>query len=206
MSTKEKLQEMLGADYTLQWIIGRGGMATVWLADDNRSNSEVAIKVLRPEYSNNDEFLARFRNEAVAAEDIHSDNVVRTYDYREAPDDFGHTFCFLIMEYVRGESLADLLQREKSLSEELALDVLEQAAHGLSILHRHGLVHRDIKPGNLLITQHGRVKITDFGIAKAAAAVPLTRTGMVVGTAQYVSPEQAQGKEVGPASDVYSLG
>ncbi|AGS33508.1 serine/threonine-protein kinase [Corynebacterium maris DSM 45190] len=206
MENKEQLQGLLGDDYTLQWVIGRGGMSTVWLADDNRSDTEVAVKVLRPEFSNNDEFLARFRNEAVAAEDIHSDNVVRTYDYREAPDPAGHTFCFLIMEYVRGESLADLLQREKALSEELALDVMEQAAHGLSILHRHGLVHRDIKPGNLLVTQNGQVKITDFGIAKAAAAVPLTRTGMVVGTAQYVSPEQAQGQEVGAPSDVYSLG
>ena len=206
MENKEQLQGLLGDDYTLQWVIGRGGMSTVWLADDNRSDTEVAVKVLRPEFSNNDEFLARFRNEAVAAEDIHSDNVVRTYDYREAPDPAGHTFCFLIMEYVRGESLADMLQREKALSEELALDVMEQAAHGLSILHRNGLVHRDIKPGNLMVTQNGQVKITDFGIAKAAAAVPLTRTGMVVGTAQYVSPEQAQGQEVGASSDVYSLG
>ena len=112
----------------------------------------------------------------------------------------------MALEYVRGESLADLLARENTLQEELALDVLEQAAHGLSIIHRMELVHRDIKPGNLLITQNGQVKITDFGIAKAAAAVPLTRTGMVVGTAQYVSPEQAQGKDVTPASDVYSLG
>lgn len=203
---REQLQALIGDDYQLQWIIGHGGMSTVWLADDVRGRREVAIKFLRPEFSNNDEFLERFRYEATAAEDIDSDNVVATYDYREIPDPAGHTNCFIAMEYVRGESLADLLAREGSLGEDLALDVIEQAAHGLSVIHRMGLIHRDIKPGNLLITQNGQVKITDFGIAKAAAAVPLTRTGMVVGTAQYVSPEQAQGFEVTPSTDVYSLG
>lgn len=202
---KDHLQELIGSDYELQWIIGHGGMSTVWLADDTRNDREVAIKVLRPEFSDNQEFLSRFRNEAESAESIQSDNVVATYDYRELEDN-GRKFCFMALEYVRGESLADLLARENTLQEELALDVLEQAGHGLSIIHRMGLVHRDIKPGNLMITQNGQVKITDFGIAKAAASVPLTRTGMVVGTAQYVSPEQAQGKEVTPASDIYSLG
>ncbi|MDO5032151.1 serine/threonine-protein kinase [Corynebacterium sp.] len=202
---KDHLQALIGEDYQLQWIIGHGGMSTVWLADDVRNDREVAIKVLRPEFSDNNEFLSRFRNEAESAESIHSENVVATYDYRELEDN-GRMFCFMALEYVRGESLADLLARENSLPETLALDVMEQAAHGLSAIHHMGLVHRDIKPGNLMITQNGQVKITDFGIAKAAAAVPLTRTGMVVGTAQYVSPEQAQGMEVTPASDVYSLG
>lgn len=203
---KDRLQELIGADYRLQWIIGHGGMSTVWLADDVVNDREVAIKVLRPEFSDNQEFLSRFRNEAQAAENIDSEHVVATYDYREVPDPAGHTFCFIVMEFVRGESLADLLEREGSLPEDLALDVMEQAAHGLSVIHRMNMVHRDIKPGNMLITANGILKITDFGIAKAAAAVPLTRTGMVVGTAQYVSPEQAQGKEVTAASDIYSLG
>ncbi|ART20223.1 serine/threonine protein kinase [Corynebacterium striatum] len=202
---REHLQHLIGEDYQLQWIIGHGGMSTVWLADDVRGDREVAIKVLRPEFSDNTEFLSRFRNEAQSAESINSENVVATYDYRELEDN-GRTFCFMALEYVRGESLADLLAREGALPETLALDVMEQAAHGLAVIHRMGLVHRDIKPGNLMITQNGQVKITDFGIAKAAAAVPLTRTGMVVGTAQYVSPEQAQGLDVTPASDVYSLG
>lgn len=202
---REHLQHLIGEDYQLQWIIGHGGMSTVWLADDVHGDREVAIKVLRPEFSDNTEFLSRFRNEAQSAESINSENVVATYDYRELEDN-GRTFCFMALEYVRGESLADLLAREGALPETLALDVMEQAAHGLSVIHRMGLVHRDIKPGNLMITQNGQVKITDFGIAKAAAAVPLTRTGMVVGTAQYVSPEQAQGLDVTPASDVYSLG
>ena len=206
VNNRENIQALVGDAYELQWVIGHGGMSTVWLADDHANDREVAIKILRPEFSDNNEFLDRFRNEADAARCLESDNVVATYDYAEVTEDNGHTFCFIVMEYIRGESLADLLQREGSLDESLALDVLEQAAHGLSIIHRMGLVHRDIKPGNLLVTQNGQVKIADFGIAKAAEAVPLTRTGMVVGTAQYVSPEQAQGHSVTPASDVYSLG
>ena len=202
---RDDLQQLIGPDYQLQWIIGHGGMSTVWLADDVANEREVALKVLRPEYSGNEEFLTRFRNEALAAEGINSPNVVATYDYREVATPAGFTMCFIAMEYIRGESLADLIARQGQLSEDLALDVLEQAAHGLAVIHRMGLVHRDIKPGNLMLTQNGQIKITDFGIAKAAAAVPLTRTGMVVGTAQYVSPEQAQGMSVTPASDVYSL-
>lgn len=202
---RAELQELIGPDYQLQWIIGHGGMSTVWLADDPANDREVAVKVLRPEFSGTEEFLTRFRNEAHAAQGINSANVVATYDYREIPTREGFNVCFIVMEYVRGESLADLIAREGKLDESVALDVLEQAAHGLAVIHQLGLVHRDIKPGNLMITQNGKVKITDFGIAKAASAVPLTRTGMVVGTAQYVSPEQAQGFEVTAASDVYSL-
>ncbi|WP_342318772.1 serine/threonine-protein kinase [Corynebacterium mayonis] len=203
---REELQNLVGSSYRLQWVIGHGGMSTVWLADDRVNDREVAIKILRPEFSGNEEFRTRFRNEAVAAEGINSPNVVATYDYREVETEGGFTMCFIVMEYIRGESLADLIAREGKLEEDLALDVLEQASHGLAVIHRMGLVHRDMKPGNLMITQAGQVKVTDFGIAKAAAAVPLTRTGMVVGTAQYVSPEQAQGKRVTAASDVYSLG
>ncbi|PFG27609.1 serine/threonine protein kinase [Corynebacterium renale] len=203
---RARLQELIGPDYRLQWIVGHGGMSTVWLADDTVNDREVAIKALRPEYSNSPEFLERFRNEANAAMDIDSPNVVATYDYREVPDQYGTTFCFIVMEFIRGESLADLLARRSILPEEEALQILYQAASGLAAIHEKGLVHRDIKPGNLMITQNGVIKISDFGIAKAAAAVPLTRTGMVVGTAQYVSPEQAQGKNLTSASDVYSWG
>ncbi|WJZ01336.1 serine/threonine-protein kinase [Corynebacterium freiburgense] len=208
MSTdsQTRLQELIGEDYALQHVIGHGGMSTVWLATDTRTNEEVAVKVLRPEFADNTEFLSRFRNEAQASEGIDSPNVVRTFDYRELPDPSGNTFCFIAMEYVRGQTLAERLLHETSISESETLDILEQAAHGLSIIHSMGMVHRDMKPGNLLIAEDGTVKIADFGIAKAAEAVPLTRTGMVVGTAQYVSPEQAQGKQVTAATDVYSLG
>ena len=183
-------------NYQLIDVIGHGGMSTVWLARDRRGR-EVAVKKLKPELTGNAEFVQRFQNEARAAMRVNNPNVVQTYDYTDDA---------IVMEYVRGESLADLLAREGSLPEDVALDVLEQTAHGLASIHRAGMIHRDIKPGNLLITEQGQVKITDFGIAKAASAVPLTQTGMVVGTAQYVSPEQAQGNPLGPASDVYSLG
>lgn len=202
----DALQQLIGENYRLQWIVGHGGMSTVWLADDLRRNREVAIKVLKPEFSDNQEFLSRFRNEAHTVEQIQHPNVVATYDYSELTDDRGRQFCYIVMEFIRGESLADLLAREGKLSEDRALGIIEQAAHGLATIHAMNLVHRDIKPGNIMITPDDRVKITDFGIAKAAAAVPLTRTGMVVGTAQYVSPEQAQGQQVTAASDVYSLG
>src|SRR5690625_7816749 len=139
-------------------------MSTVWLADDVRNEREVALKVLRPEFSNNEEFLSRFRNEADAAENIDSDNVVKTYDYREVEDPSGYHFCFIVMEYVRGESLADLLAREKMMPETLALDVIEQNAHGLSIIQRMDLEIRDIKPVNLLCTHIGQVSISDTAL------------------------------------------
>lgn len=183
-------------NYELIDVIGHGGMSTVWLARD-RAGREVAVKKLKPELTGNAEFVQRFQNEARAAMRVTNPNVVRTYDFTDDS---------IVMEYVRGESLADLLAREHTLPEDVALDVMEQTAHGLASIHQAGMIHRDIKPGNLLITEQGQVKITDFGIAKAASAVPLTQTGMVVGTAQYVSPEQAQGRPLGPASDVYSLG
>lgn len=206
-----RMQRVLNAYYGPRFrvdrVIGRGGMSTVWLAAEGESR-DVAVKVLKPELTDDAEFRARFRAEAEAAETIHSPHVVETFDYGEVPDvdGTGVTYCFIVMEYIQGESLADILVRERTLPEVMALDLVTQAAMGLQAIHAQGLVHRDIKPGNLLITADGVVKVTDFGIAKAASAVPLTRTGMVVGTAQYVSPEQAQGLDVGPPSDIYSLG
>ncbi|PRQ10439.1 serine/threonine protein kinase [Corynebacterium sp. 13CS0277] len=203
---RDDMQRVIGVDrYRLLRVAGRGGMSTVWLAEDLRAGRPVALKILGKEFSDNGEFLHRFRNEALASEDIVSDHVVRTFDYQEVTDAAGHTVCYIAMEFVDGQSLADILAEHGALDEGWALDILEQAAEGLAAIHSHGLVHRDVKPGNILITPEGDVKITDFGIAKAAAAAPLTRTGMVVGTAQYVSPEQAQGLDVTPGTDVYSL-
>ena len=194
--------------FTVSRIVGRGGMSTVWLAYDAEQGRDVAVKVLKPELTDDPEFRHRFRQEAESAETIDSDNVVATFDYGEQPnvDGTGVTYCFIVMEYVQGESLADILARQRTLPEVMALDLIAQAAVGLQAIHSRGLIHRDIKPGNLMVTADGVVKVTDFGIAKAASAVPLTRTGMVVGTAQYVSPEQAQGLAIEPSSDVYSLG
>ena len=200
-----QVQDIVGNRYHVRRLLGRGGMSTVWLADDATSGELVAIKLLNQEYSDNYEFRQRFQNEAAAARSVNSPNVVKIVTYEEG-DIGSHGACYIVMEYIRGESLSQVLQRRRTLPEHLMLDVLEQTAHGLSAIHAANLVHRDIKPGNLLVTPEGTVKITDFGIAKAAEAVPLTRTGMVVGTAQYVSPEQAQGKQVSPATDIYSLG
>lgn len=200
------VQEMIRDDrYRVRRVIGRGGMATVWLADDVAAGEPVAIKVLKSELSGDPEFRERFRNEAAAARSVDSPNVVTIHRYNEGSAE-GSEFCYIIMEYIRGEALDEVLRRMGNLPEHLAIDVLRQAAHGLSAIHAAGLVHRDIKPANLLVTPEGLVKITDFGIAKAAEAVPLTRTGFVVGTAHYLSPEQGAGKQVDPASDIYSLG
>lgn len=198
-------QEIIGGGYHIRRLLGRGGMSTVWLADDTSNGNLVAIKLLNQEFSDNQEFRQRFRNEASAARSVSSPNVVKIVTYEEGSAAH-HGACYIVMEYIRGESLSQVLQRRHTLPEHLLLDVLEQTAHGLSAIHAANLIHRDIKPGNLLVTPEGTVKITDFGIAKAAEAVPLTRTGMVVGTAQYVSPEQAQGRQVTPATDIYSLG
>lgn len=212
----DRLQRVLDSHYTsaagqrfeVSRIIGRGGMSTVWLAYDTVAERDVAVKVLKPELTDDLEFRDRFRQEAESAQTIDSENVVQTYDYGEQSDvdGSGITYCFIVMEYVQGESLADILNRQRTLPEVMVLDLIAQAAVGLQAIHERELIHRDIKPGNLMVTADGVVKITDFGIAKAASAVPLTRTGMVVGTAQYVSPEQAQGLSIGPSTDVYSLG
>lgn len=198
----QAVQAMIPLDrYRIRSLLGRGGMATVWLAEDVRNGGPVAIKTLKQEHSQDREYRQRFRNEAVAAHSVKSPNTVRLMDHRESS-----AGCLIIMEYIRGESVAQVLTRLGTIPEHLSVDVLEQAAHGLSAIHAAGLVHRDIKPGNILVTPEGLVKITDFGIAKAAEDTALTRTGMVVGTAQYVSPEQARGENVEPSSDVYSLG
>ncbi|AYJ33401.1 serine/threonine protein kinase [Corynebacterium xerosis] len=203
----DNVQATLGTSrYRVRSLLGRGGMSSVWLADDlAASDRPVAVKILNRELGDDAEFRQRFRNEASAARSVDSPNVVAIHSHEE-PGPGAAGPCYIVMEYIRGESLADVLRRRRTLPEHLALDVVEQTAHGLSAIHAADLIHRDIKPGNLLVTPEGTVKITDFGIAKAAEAVPLTRTGMVVGTAQYVSPEQAQGKQVTPSTDVYSLG
>ncbi len=181
-------------------------MGEVWRATDRTLGRTVAAKVLKSEYTGDRNFLERFRNEARHTAGLAHANIASVYDYGETQDDDGRTLAFLVMEYVEGEPLVAILDREITLSPERTLDVLAQAGEGLSAAHRAGVVHRDIKPGNLMVRPDGVVKLTDFGIAWARDAAPLTRTGMVVGTAQYLSPEQAQGFQVTAASDVYSLG
>jgi len=198
---------LLAGRYEIVSAIATGGMGEVWRARDRVLDRIVAAKVLRSEYTGDPSFLARFRNEARHTAALTHPNIASVYDYGETTDETGtQQLAFLVMEYVEGQPLVSILHDEGRLPVDWTLHVLAQSAEGLSAAHRGGVVHRDIKPGNLLIRPDGVVKLTDFGIAQARDATPLTKTGMVVGTAQYLSPEQAQGMEVTSASDVYSLG
>jgi eukaryotic-like serine/threonine-protein kinase len=198
---------LLAGRYEIVSAIATGGMGEVWRARDRVLDRIVAAKVLRSEYTGDPSFLARFRNEARHTAALTHPNIASVYDYGETTDETGtQQLAFLVMEYVEGQPLVSILHDEGRLPVDWTLHVLHQSAEGLSAAHRGGVVHRDIKPGNLLIRPDGVVKLTDFGIAQARDATPLTKTGMVVGTAQYLSPEQAQGMEVTAASDVYSLG
>jgi serine/threonine-protein kinase len=179
-------------------------MSTVFLATDTVLERAVAIKLLAEHLAEDEDFVARFRREALAAARLQHPNVVQVFDSGE---DSGSHRHYIVMEYVDGPSAADILREEKRLDLEEAVRIVRDACHGLDYAHRAGVVHRDVKPGNLLISNEtGAVKLADFGIAKAAEQTRVTQVGSVLGTAAYLSPEQAQGKEAGPASDIYSLG
>ncbi len=190
-----------GGRYELLSRIAIGGMGEVWEADDHVIGRTVAIKILKDEYMGDPGFLERFRAEARHAALVNHEGIASVYDYGEE-----NGSAYLVMELVPGEALSTILERESVLSADKALDVIAQTSAALQAAHAAGLVHRDIKPGNLLITPDGRVKITDFGIARIADQVPLTATGQVMGTVQYLSPEQASGHAASPATDIYSLG
>ncbi|MBO0980327.1 serine/threonine-protein kinase [Microbacterium sp. SD291] len=190
-----------GGRYELQSRIAIGGMGEVWEATDHVIGRTVAIKILKDEYMGDPGFLERFRAEARHAALVNHEGIASVFDYGEE-----NGSAFLVMELVPGEALSTVLEREGALSADKTLDIVAQTASALQAAHAAGLVHRDIKPGNLLITPDGRVKITDFGIARIADQVPLTATGQVMGTVQYLSPEQASGHPASPATDTYSLG
>ncbi len=190
-----------GGRYELGSRIAIGGMGEVWQATDLVIGRTVAIKILKDEYLGDPGFLERFRAEARHAALVNHEGIANVYDYGEEEGS-----AYLVMELVPGEALSSILERERVLSTDRVLDIVAQTASALQAAHSAGLVHRDIKPGNLLITPDGRVKITDFGIARIADQVPLTATGQVMGTVQYLSPEQASGHPASPATDIYSLG
>jgi serine/threonine-protein kinase len=192
--------------YRLDGRIAAGGMGEVWRGLDQTLGRPVAVKLLRPEYASDESFLVRFRGEARHAARLSHPGVASVYDYGEVATADDYPTAYLVMELVEGEPLSAALHREKRLSPERMLDILGQAADALQAAHALGVVHRDVKPGNLLLRPDGAVKVTDFGIARAVDAAPLTATGIMMGTAYYVSPEQASGRPVTPASDVYSLG
>jgi serine/threonine-protein kinase len=183
-------------------------MGQVWRAQDIALHRPVAVKVLRSEYTGDPTFVARFRAEAQHAASLSHPNTAAVFDYGEATaeDGTGEALAYIVMELVEGEPLSTLLAREGRLDTAATLSVLQQTAFALADAHRAGMVHRDVKPGNIMVRPDGGVKITDFGIAWSARSVALTRTGQVIGTPQYLSPEQAEGKLATPASDVYALG
>ena len=196
---------VIGGRYRLTRHIAAGGMGRVWEAHDDVLDRYVAVKVLHPQFSGDTEFVGRFRAEAKMTARVQHANVAQVYDYGDITEDASQPLSYLIMEFVRGEALSEVLRRTARLSEEHTLDVLEQTARALQAAHDLGLVHRDIKPGNIMITPAGQVKLTDFGIAKAMGEAAVTQTGMIIGTAHYISPEQAMGEDATPAGDVYSL-
>jgi len=187
--------------YRIEREIARGGMAEVYLARDESLNRQVALKALFPEFAREPSFVERFRREAQAAANLNHPNIVGIYDWGQEDGTY-----FIVMEYVEGRSLRDLIRSEGLIDPGRAADITAEIASALAFAHRSGVVHRDVKPGNVLITPQGNVKVTDFGIARAGASDGLTQTGSVMGTATYFSPEQAQGLAVDGRSDVYSLG
>ena len=179
-------------------------MSTVFLAIDTVLERQVAVKLLAEHLADDEVFVQRFRHEALAAARLQHPNIVQVFD--SGKDEQSHRH-YIVMEYVDGPSCSDLLREHGQLGIEDTVRIVVEACHGLDYAHRAGVVHRDVKPGNLLISNEtGAVKLADFGIAKAAEQTRVTQVGSVLGTAAYLSPEQAQGKEAGPASDIYSLG
>ena len=193
---------VLNERYEITSHIARGGMADVYEGRDNELNRRIAIKVLHSQFSADEAFVKRFRREAQAAANLSHPNIVGIYDWGQS----GGTY-FIIMEIVEGRSLRDILKSEGALLPRRATEIAAETAAALSVAHQAGLVHRDVKPGNVLLAKDGTVKVTDFGIARAwDDSQELTRTGAVIGTATYFSPEQAQGASADARSDVYSLG
>src|SRR5215212_4027023 len=194
-------QKILNDRYELEQKIGEGGMARVYRGRDLRLNRQVAIKVLHSHYASDTNFLQRFHHEAQAAANLRHPNIVDVYDVGQDAD-----VHYIVMEYVPGSDLKALLMRNGALPIEQAVYVGECVANGLDAAHRLGMVHRDIKPQNIIVGEQGQVKITDFGIAKSSLSTALTETGVTFGTADYISPEQARGQPATPRSDIYSLG
>lgn len=191
----------LDGRYRLERKIAVGGMGEVWVAHDVALARDVAVKVLREEFAGDPGFLERFRTEARNAARLAHPNIAQPYDYGEVEGS-----GYIVMELVPGEPMSELLAREPVLPLDKLLPILAQTARALHAAHVAGVVHRDVKPGNILLGPSGRVKITDFGVSLASNQISLTATGMVMGTAQYLSPEQALGRPATPSSDIYSLG
>jgi eukaryotic-like serine/threonine-protein kinase len=189
--------------YRVEGRLGVGGMSTVHLAFDERLERYVALKLLAEHLADDPLFVSRFRREALAAARLVHPNIVQVFDFGF---DEGHHQHFIVMEHVPGHSCAELLRDRGHLDVEQAVEIVAQACRGLDYAHRNGVVHRDVKPGNLLVSDADVVKLADFGIARATDQSSITQVGSVLGTAAYLAPEQARGEEAGPRADLYSLG
>jgi eukaryotic-like serine/threonine-protein kinase len=189
--------------YRLEGRLGFGGMSTVHRAMDMRLERQVAVKLLAEHLAEDPTFVSRFQREAQAAARLVHPNIVQVFDSgRDEPSEQ----YFIVMEYIEGQSGAEILRDEGWVEVDEALAIIDQACEGLHYAHRHGVVHRDVKPGNLLRAREGEVKLADFGIAKATEQSSITQVGSVLGTAAYLAPEQARGEEAGPRADLYALG
>jgi len=199
--SEERPRRVLAGRYEIASLLGQGGMARVFQGTDRVLDRTVAIKVLSPQFADDDQFVARFRREAQAAAGLNHPNIVGVYDTGDQGD-----VHFIVMEYVEGRTLRDVIRGDGPLLPERAAEIGEAVARALSSAHQAGLVHRDIKPGNIMLTREGEVKVMDFGIARTSTGDTLTQTAAILGTASYLSPEQAQGLSVDTRSDIYSLG
>ncbi|MDQ3936809.1 MAG: protein kinase, partial [Actinomycetota bacterium] len=190
--------------YRIEGRLGAGGMSTVFRAQDTVLERPVAVKLLAEHLADDEAFVARFRREALAAARLQHPNIVQVFDSGQDEPSGRH---YIVMEFVEGPSCADLLRQHRMFDAEDTVRIVRDACHGLDYAHRAGVIHRDVKPGNLLVaSESGTTKLADFGIAKAAEQTRITQVGSVLGTAAYLSPEQAAGEESGVASDIYSLG
>jgi eukaryotic-like serine/threonine-protein kinase len=190
--------------YVIERRLGAGGMSTVFMANDAVLERPVAVKLLAEHLADDEAFVARFRREALSAARLQHPNIVQVFDSGQDRESGRH---FIVMEYVDGPSCADLLRERRELDVDLTVRVIRDACHGLDYAHRAGVIHRDVKPGNLLQAEETWItKLADFGIAKAAEQTRITQVGSILGTAAYLSPEQARGDEARPVSDIYSLG
>jgi eukaryotic-like serine/threonine-protein kinase len=196
--------ELVAGRYRLEGRLGFGGMSTVHLAFDERLERRVAVKLLAEHLADDPTFVSRFQREAQAAARLVHPNIVQIFDSGLDESSARH---FIVMEYIEGQSCAEILRDDGWVEVDEAVAIVEQACEGLDYAHRHGVVHRDVKPGNLLrANESGEVKLADFGIAKATEQSSITQVGSVLGTAAYLAPEQARGEEAGPRADLYALG